>query len=245
MRLHTRSENEGLAMADQKTSVLVVDDDAHMLNLMQSILEFEGYRVFRASDGKAALDIFGQKTPDLVLLDVMMPGMDGYLVCRRIREFSQVPIVMVTARSNDEEKIEGLDRGADDYVTKPFSSPELAARVRAVLRRSKLWDERPEPAYHSHDLVIDFAQHRVSLAGEEVYLTATEYRLLCYLACNAGRMLTPDQILEAVWGEEYVGEHHLLRVNITRLRQKLGDDPKEPRFIATRVNIGYMFLKPG
>jgi DNA-binding response OmpR family regulator len=168
MRLHTRSENEGLAMADQKTSVLVVDDDAHILNLMQSILEFEGYRVFRASDGKAALDIFGQKTPDLVLLDVMMPGMDGYLVCRRIREFSQVPIVMVTARSNDEEKIEGLDRGADDYVTKPFSSPELAARVRAVLRRSKLWDERPEPAYHSHDLVIDFAQHRVSLAGEEV-----------------------------------------------------------------------------
>jgi DNA-binding response OmpR family regulator len=231
-------------MPSKKASVLVVDDDARMLRMMARVLELEGYRVLTASSGGAALDLFDEEDPDLLLLDVMMPGMDGYGVCRRIREFSQTPIIMVTAKDSDEEKVEGLDAGADDYVVKPFSSRELAARVRAVLRRTKLWDERPEPSFQSHDLVVDFARHRVTLDGQEVNLTATEYRLLSYLVHNAGRLVTPDQILEAVWGEEYVGEHHLLRVNVGRLRQKLMDDSREPRFIATKINIGYMFLKP-
>jgi len=173
-----------------------------------------------------------------------MPDMDGYAVCEHIREFSQVPIIMVTARGNEEEKVKGLDAGADDYLTKPFASKELAARVRAVLRRSSFWADRTEPAFSSHDLVIDFTGHRAFLNGTELTLTATEYRLLSYLARNAGRVLTPDQVLKEVWGEDYLGEYHLLRVNIARLRLKLADDAREPRFIATRTGIGYMFLKP-
>ena len=227
----------------RKASLLVVDDDIRMLRLMTRILELEGYRVLTAGDGEAALDVFNEETPDLVLLDVMMPGLDGYTVCQRIREFSQIPIIMVTVKGNDEEKVKGLDAGADDYVTKPFSSKELVARVRAVLRRTKLWDERPEPVFHYNDLVIDFAHHRVSLAEKEVDLTATEYRLLSYLARNTGRVLTPAQILETVWGKDYIGEHHLLRVNIARLRRSLEDDAKAPRFIATKIGIGYMFLR--
>jgi len=230
-------------MPPRKASVLVVDDDVRVLRMMQRILELEGYRVLRASNGEAALDVFDEETPDLVLLDIMMPGMDGYSVCQRIHEFSQVPIIMVTAKGNDEDKVKGLDAGADDYVSKPFSANELAARARAVLRRTTLWDERPEPAFCSGNLVIDFARHRVTANNEEVNLTATEYRLLSYLARNAGRVVTPDQILEKVWGMDYIGETHLLQVNITRLRQKLKDDAKNPKYILTRPGIGYMMPK--
>ncbi len=229
-------------MPPRKTSILVVDDDVRMLRMMQRTLELEGYRVLTAASGQAALDVFDEETADLMILDIVMPGIDGYTVCQRVREFSQMPIIIVTAKDSDEEKIAGLDAGADDYVTKPFSARELVARVRAVLRRTTLWDERPEPAFHSHDLIVDFARHRVTLGGQEVNLTAIEHRLLSHLVRNAGRVVTHDQILEAVWGEEYVGEHHLLRVNVGRLRQKLGDDSKEPRFIATKIGIGFMFL---
>jgi len=230
-------------MPSKKTSVLVVDDDVHIVRMMQRILDLEGYRVLRVGDGEAALDMFLEESPDLVLLDIMIPAMDGYAVCEHIREFSQVPIIMITARGNEQEKVRGLDAGADDYLTKPFSSKELAARVRAVLRRSALWVEHHEPTFSSHDLTIDFTWHRVVLGDRELDLTATEYRLLSYLARNARRVLTPDQILKEVWGEDYLGEHHLLRVNMARLRLKLADDPKEPRFIATKIGIGYMFVK--
>jgi len=230
-------------MPSKKAAVLVVDDDVRMLRMMQRILELEGYRVLTAAGGEAALNVFDEETPDLVLLDIMMPGMDGYMVCQRIREFCQIPIIMVTAKGNDEEKVKALDTGADDYVTKPFSSSELAARARAVLRRSKLWDERPAPAFRSADLVVDFARHMVTVGDKEVNLTATEYRMLSYLARNAGRVVTPDQILEKVWGEEYIGEHHLLQVNMARLRQKMGDDAKNLRYILTKPGIGYMMTK--
>jgi DNA-binding response OmpR family regulator len=146
---------------------------------------------------------------------------------------------MVTAMTNPREKVEGLDAGADDYVTKPFSPRELVARVRAVLRRASLWEKRSEPLSRFGDLEIDFARHRVTLGAQAVNLTATEYALLSYLARNAGRVLTPDQILEKVWGEDYVGESHLLQVNVTRLRQKIKDDAREPRYIFTRPGIGY------
>lgn len=223
----------------KQTTLLVVDDDARVLGLMNRLLEQEGYRVIKASNGQEALDMFDQEMPDLILLDVTMPVMDGYTVCRRIREFSQTPIIMVTARGRDDEKIQGLDAGADDYVTKPFSPKELAARVRAALRRTKLWEEHPEPSFHSDNLVIDFFRHKVTIEQEEIELTATEYRILSYLARNAGRVITPDQLLENVWGEEYVGESHLLQVNIARLRSKLGDDARNPRYIVTRQGIGY------
>jgi len=226
-------------MTVKKETVLVVDDDIYILRLMQRILEAEGCRVLTAGDGKTALGVFKDETPDVVLLDVMMPGMDGYTVCQRIREFSQVPVIMVTVKSSPREKVEGLDAGADDYVTKPFAPRELVARVRAVLRRAGLWEERSKPLSRFGDLEIDFARHRVTLGVREVNPTATEYALLSCLARNAGRVLTPDQILEKVWGEGYVGKSHLLQVNITRLRKKLGDDAQKPRYIFTRPGIGY------
>ena len=231
-------------MPSRKTSVLVVDDDVRILRMVQRILEMEGYLVFRAINGEAALNILDEGIPGVVLLDIMMPDIDGYTVCRRIREFSPVPIIMLTAKDSDEEKVQGLDAGADDYVTKPFSASELTARVRAVLRRSKLWDKCTEPELRCHDLIVDFAGHKVTLNGGEVNLTATEYRLLSYLARNAGRVVTPDQVVTEVWGEEYLGETHLLQVNMARLRQKLGDGARNSRYIQTRPGIGYMMVKP-
>ncbi len=230
-------------MASRKASVLVVDDDVRMLRVMQRILEVEGHRVLKASNGEVALDMFDEEIPDVVLLDIMMPGMDGYAVCRRIREFSRIPIIMVTVKGSDIEKIEGLDAGADDYVTKPFSPKELVARIRAALRRTILWDEHPEPVLRCDGLVVDFARHRVTLHGREVNLTATEYRVLSYLARNADRVITPDQILQKVWGEEYHGEVNLLQVNMARLRRKLKDSAKQPRYILTKHGIGYTMMK--
>jgi len=230
-------------MSLRKGLVLVVDDDRHILRMMHIILETEGYQVLTAADGKTALETFDTQSPELVLLDVKMPGIDGYTVCRQIRAFSQVPIIMITAKAEVEEKANGLDAGADDYITKPFSVQELTARIKAVLRRTRSLDEGSEPVFHSGDLVIDFAQHTVLLGGREIVLSATEHRLLYYLARHAGQVITPDQILEMVWGEQHIGEHHTLRVNIARLRQKLGDDPKKPKFIATRVGMGYEFPK--
>ena len=230
-------------MPSRKASVLVVDDDVRILRMIRRILELEGYRVLTASNGEAALNVFCEENPDLILLDIMLPRVDGYAMCRSIREFSQIPIIMVTAKVNEEETVQGLEAGADDYVTKPFSSTELVARVRAVLRRSRGWSERPEPAFHYNNIVVDFARHSVTLDNQEINLTATEYRLLSYLARNAGRVVTPDQILENVWSEEYLGETHLLQVNMARLRQKLKDDTRDPRYILTKPGIGYTMVK--
>jgi len=230
-------------VSSKKISILVVDDDVRMLRMMQRMLELEGYRVLRASDGESAINIFDEETPYLVILDIMMPDVNGYTVCQRIREFSQVPIIMVTAKSGDSEKVEGLEAGADDYITKPFSSSELVARVKAALRRAALTYERTESVYSSQKLIIDFARHRVILNGNDLELTATEYKLLSYLAQNAGRVITPEQILKKVWGESYLGSLHLVQVNVARLRKKLGDNARNSRHILTRPGIGYMMIK--
>jgi DNA-binding response OmpR family regulator len=222
---------------------MVVDDDIRMLRMMKRMLELEGFQAVMANGGDPALRIFEKETPDLVLLDIMMPDMDGYSVCQRIREFSQVPIIMVTARDQDNEKVEGLDKGADDYVTKPFSASELAARVRAVLRRARGQNRPRESSFQYKDMVVDFTAHRVMVKDRELKLTSTEYRLLAYLSLNAGRVITPDQLLDKVWGEEYVGAPHLLQVNIARLRKKLGDSARNPEYIATRPGIGYIISK--
>lgn len=232
-----------LTMPLRKTSVLAVDDDVRMLHLMQRILELEGYRVLIASSAETTFNLFDEESPDLVLLDIMLPDADGYFVCQRIREFSRVPIIMVTAKDSPDEKIQGLNSGADDYVTKPFSSKELVARVKAVLRRAKFEDEYPGPTFYSGDLVVDFSRHRVTLSGQEVALTATEYRLLSYLTYNAGQVITSDQAIERVWGDAYIGDTHLLQVNIARLRKKLGDEAKNPKYIQTKPGIGYMIKK--
>jgi DNA-binding response OmpR family regulator len=206
-------------------------------------LEFEGYEVLPASDGQQALAEIESHAPDLVLLDVMMPKMDGFTVCHRVREFSSVPIIIVTARGQDQDKVRGLDLGADDYLTKPFSVDELLARVRAVLRRSQITSREGAQGLQATavtgDLAIDYSQHLVTLAGKEVTLTPTEYAIIAYLAQNMGRIVTQDLLLEHVWGMEYLGESHMLQVNINRLRRKIETDPSQPRYILTKVGVGY------
>lgn len=230
-------------MTVAKPAVLVVDDDPRMLTLMQRVLGLEGFKTIPAANGEDALKAFESEQIDMVLLDIMMPGMDGYEVLRRIREFSQLPVVMVTAKDKEDDLVQGLDVGADDYITKPVSVRELAARVKAVFRRTSMREEHVEPIFHLGDLTVDFVAQRVTKQGRELNLTATELKLISYMAKNAGRLVTPDQILEKVWGKEYAGETHLLQVNIARLRIKLEDDPKNPRYIVTRSAIGYMMMK--
>ena len=227
-------------MSSKTTLVLIVDDDIRMLRMMKRMLELEGFQTITANSGEAALKVFEKETPDLVLLDIMMPDMNGYNVCQHLREFSDVPIIMVTAMGDDKQKVEGLDIGADDYVTKPFSASELAARVRAILRRVGSKERQSKSIFQYKDLIIDYSSNRVSLKDDELILTSTEYRLLSYISQNAGRVVTPDQLLNKVWGEAYLGTPHLLQVNIARLRKKLGDDAKNPSYILTRPGIGYI-----
>ena len=231
-------------MSSKKTLILVVDDDIRMLRMMKRMLELENFQTITANNGESALIVFEKENPDLVLLDIMMPDMNGYTVCQHIREFSEVPIIMVTAMGDDKQKVEGLDIGADDYVTKPFSASELAARVRAILRRSGSQERQANSLFRYKDLVIDYASNRVSMQDQELILTSTEYRLLSYISKNAGRVVTPDQLLSKVWGETYLGAPHLLQVNIARLRKKLGDDARNPIYILTRPGIGYIMSKP-
>jgi DNA-binding response OmpR family regulator len=237
-------------MPAKKITILTADDDPQLLRLVTRNLQLEGYDVLAVSDGQQALTRIEQEVPDLVLLDVMMPKMDGFTVCHRVREFSTVPIIIVTARGQDQDKVRGLDLGADDYLTKPFSVDELLARVRAVLRRTQFTAKDNSEGMHTMamigDLEIDYSQHLVKMAGREVTLTPTEYRILAYLAQNAGRVLTQDLLLEHVWGGEYLGESHMLQVNINRLRRKLEVDPTHPRYILTKVGVGYyLAAQPG
>jgi len=234
-------------MSARKVRIVTADDDPQLLRLIARNLEFEGYVVETASDGALALEEVERSAPDLVLLDVMMPKMDGFTVCQRVREFSAVPIIIITARGQDQDKVKGLDLGADDYLTKPFSVEELLARVRAVLRRAQLRSDETQiqgTMVAIGDLSIDYAQHLVTRSGQEVTLTPTEYRLLAYLAQNVGRVLTQDLLLEHVWGIDYVGESHMLQVNMNRLRRKLEDDPAHPHYLKTKVGIGYQLVAP-
>lgn len=232
-------------MSAKKPLVVVADDDPQLLRLVARNLELEDFDVVAVSDGQQALDRIEEKMPELVVLDVMMPKLDGFSVLERVREFSAVPVIIVTARGQDQDKVRGLDLGADDYLTKPFSVDELLARVRAVLRRSQMNANQNALGLRSTltigSLTIDFAQHRVSVDGREVDLTPVEYRLLAYLAQNAGRVVTQDLLLEHVWGDEYVGESHLLQVNVNRLRRKIEQDPARPRYLLTKTGIGYLF----
>ncbi|HET9918715.1 MAG TPA: response regulator transcription factor [Ktedonobacteraceae bacterium] len=230
-------------MPAKKTTILTADDDPQLLRLISRNLQFEGYDVIAVSDGQQALEHIESQVPDVVLLDVMMPKMDGFTVCQRVREFSTVPIIIVTARGHDQDKIRGLDLGADDYLTKPFSVEELLARVRAVLRRAQFGsnDQARQllKTVTIGELIIDYTQHLVTMAGKEVPLTPIEYRILAYLAQNAGRVVTQDMLLEHVWGAEYMGESHMLQVNVNRLRRKLEPDASHPRYLLTKVGVGY------
>jgi DNA-binding response OmpR family regulator len=231
-------------MSREKT-ILVVDDQPSLVRLVRDNLESRDFKVTSANDGTKALDIVENERPDLVVLDVMMPGMDGYEVCRRIREFSTVPIIMLTARNDQESLIQGFEMGADDYITKPFHANELLARVEAVLRRSEYQDvNKYSPSFSCGDISIDFVRHEVTKAGKEVPLTPTEYRLLYYLATNSGRVMLHSDLLTKVWGPEYSGATDYLRVYIRHLRSKLDTKDGEPVYVLTVPGVGYVLKCP-
>lgn len=223
-------------------TILIVDDEPRIRDFVRMNLELEHYHVEEASNGLEALEKLRDTLPDLIVLDVSMPEMDGFEALRHIREVSTVPVIMLTVRQSEADKIRGLDLGADDYLAKPFSPPELLSRIRALLRRSLMAPPtRKTRIVVDSDLTIDFSRHEVIARGEKVVLRPTEYRLLYHLVSNAGRLLTHETLLSKVWGYEYRDESHYLRLYITYLRQKLEKDPAHPKYILTERGLGYRF----
>lgn len=220
--------------------ILIVDDEPLYIRLLKVNLEPEGYQIVAASNGEEALDIISQDMPDLIILDVMMPKLDGITTCIRIRQFSNVPIILLTAMGEEQDRVRGLNIGADDYVVKPFSATELVARVRAVLRRTqdKTGAEKANIFVHGN-LKIDIAKAEVWKGEHQVYLSATEYKLLIHFAHNLGKVLSAEDLLTATWGAGYKEEKEILWVSIARLRQKLEDNPHNPEHIVTRTGLGY------
>lgn len=220
--------------------ILIVDDDPAIIKFVSANLKAEDYETLAAMNGTEALEFVESELPDLVILDIMMPEVDGVEVCRRIREWSQIPIIMLSARGGEQDKVRCLDLGADDYIAKPFGVEELLARVRAVLRRAEAVGATPaQPSFHHDNLDINFAQRRVTIAGQEVKLTPTEFRLLQELAVNSGKVLTHIQLLNKVWGLEYREEKDYLHVFVQRLRSKIESEPAKPRYIVTVPGVGY------
>ncbi|MCC7370253.1 MAG: response regulator transcription factor [Chloroflexi bacterium] len=223
------------------TRILVVDDEANLVELVQGYLEREGYEVYTASDGVAALSLAREAQPDLVVLDLMLPGLDGLEVCRRIRQFSDAYIVMLTARAEEVDKVVGLSVGADDYLTKPFSPRELVARVQAMLRRPRTGaaaEPPPPEPFQFGELTIDPARHLVCKRGEPVTLTARELAILTILAAHPGHVFTRGQLLDRVWGSAFYDDH-VVDVHVGNLRRKLEDDPQRPRWVQTVRGVGY------
>jgi DNA-binding response OmpR family regulator len=221
--------------------ILIVDDEPRYVRLMEANLISDNYDVLKAYNGQQALEIVEDQKPDLVLLDVMMPVLDGFTTCERIRKFSTVPIIVVTVKGEEKDRVRGLDLGADDYIVKPFSATELLARVRAVLRRAAKPSPTAAPSiFHHGEMDIDLAKAEVFLNGKMVYLSATEYRILLQLAQNIGTVIPSEQMLRDVWGVEYQKDKEILWVSISRLRQKLEKDQNKPIHIVTRSGVGYI-----
>ena len=226
-------------------TILVVEDEQRLRDLVRGYLEIEGFTVLAAADGLTGLDLARQHAPDLVVLDLMLPGLDGLEVCRQLRTFSDAYVIMLTAKAEEIDRVVGLEIGADDYLTKPFSPRELIARVRAMLRRPRrsgtvtLRDVPPPQRFG--ELMIDHGRHEVMLGGAVVPLTTLEFALLTTLAAHPGRVFTRDQLLELVWGADYFGDDHVVDVHIANLRKKLGDDPAAPVYIETVRGAGYRF----
>jgi two-component system KDP operon response regulator KdpE len=228
---------------ESKKRILVVDDEQHITMVMRSGLTKHGYDVRVAAEGEAALELFQLWTPDLVITDLSMPNMDGLEVCRRLRAVSTVPIIVLSVKGDEAVKIDALDAGADDYVTKPFAMGEFLARVRAALRRSPE-DREQDTVLEEADFRVDLQTREVRVCGKEIHLTPKEFDLLVYLLRNAGRVLTHRTVLSAVWGGNYVEQAEYLRVFVGRLRKKTEKDPARPRYILTEPWVGYRFL-PG
>jgi two-component system KDP operon response regulator KdpE len=225
----------------QAPAILIVDDEPQIRRFLRIALTANGYRVLEAGRGREGLELVATRAPDLVVLDLGLPDMDGEQVLQELRQWSRVPVIILSVRSDEGQKVRLLDAGADDYVTKPFGVQELVARVRVALRNRA--DREQTPArYEGGGLVVDFARRAVTLKGEPVHLSRKEYAILTLLASFPDRVVTQRQILEAVWGPHHTEDTHYLRVFVGRLRQKLGDDATNPRFIATEPGIGYRFL---
>ncbi len=217
--------------------ILVVDDEAAIQRFLRTALDTGEFALHQAENGHAALAATAATRPDIILLDLGLPDMDGVEVIRRIREWSPVPIIVLSVREREDDKVQALDAGADDYLTKPFGVGELLARIRVALRRSL--QQTPEPVFKVEGLEVDLVRRRVLAAGEEVQLTPTEYDLLRLLVSHAGKVLTHGQILRQIWGVAYVEQPHVLRVNISNLRHKIEKDPSRPRYIVTEPGVGY------
>ena len=229
-------------METRQEKILIGDDEEHIIELVELYLGKEGYKVAHALDGDAALELFNSEKPDLLVLDIMIPGKDGLDVLREIRKTSQVPVIMLTARESEVDKVVGLELGADDYLTKPFSPRELVARVKAVLRRSKPPAEESEEVLEREGITIDPRKRRVDVVGlDGVELTAKEFDLLFVLASNPGIVLSRERLMEKVWGYEYIGDTRTVDVYIRHLREKLADNAENPRFIETVRGVGYRF----
>lgn len=224
--------------------ILVVDDETRMINFIRMNLELEGHQVLEAHSGLEALDVIRTSLPDLVLLDVMMPEMDGFETLRMLREFSSIPVIMLTAKGEENDKVYGLELGADDYVTKPFGPRELSSRIKAVLRRAEMPSTSPDQAILRIDdrLSIDFNRREVIVNNEHIKLRPTEYRLLYHLVENAGWTVPHDQLLAKVWGYEYRDEAHYVRLYVNYLREKIEEDPSHPKYILTERGVGYRFV---
>ena len=224
--------------------ILVVDDEPRMIGFIRMNLELEGHQVIEAHSGLEALDMVRTQLPDLVLLDVMMPELDGFETLRMLREFSSIPVIMLTAKGEENDKVYGLELGADDYITKPFGPRELSSRIKAVLRRADMPTSSPESAILRIDnrLSVDFNQREVIVNGERIKLRPTEYRLLYHLIENAGWTVPHDQLLAKVWGYEYRDEAHYVRLYVNYLREKIEEDPSNPRYILTERGVGYRFV---
>lgn len=227
-----------------QAKLLIIDDDTTLLLLLRQSLEKAGYTIMTATHGLAGLQQMYEHRPDLIILDVMMPRMDGWETVSRIREMSQVPVIMLTAKDSEADKIRGFAAGVDDYVTKPFSFAELTARVGAVLHRTRQTvPARPSHLYKVGDVTIDLEERRVTKRGETVSLTPTEYKLMAVLVENAGRVLSREQLLSQVWGDAYLGDTDYIKRYVWYLRQKLEDDPSNPEYVLTDRGFGYSFRK--
>jgi two-component system, OmpR family, KDP operon response regulator KdpE len=221
----------------QIVKILIVDDESAIRRLLKASLKSQGYAVVEASGGREGIEQTAMSHPDLIILDLGLPDLDGLKVLKSIREWSKVPIIILTVRDSEIDKVSLLDSGANDYITKPFSVPELLARVRAALRLSQSADN--EAVYKNGPLEIDFAAHIVKLSGAEIRLTDTEYRLLSLMAKNTGRLLTQRQLLKEIWGIAAIEHNHYLRIYIAQLRHKLEKDPSRPKLIITEPGVGY------
>jgi two-component system, OmpR family, KDP operon response regulator KdpE len=226
-----------------KPKILIADDEPKILMFIRANLAARGYEVHVAQDGVEAVDLAARVIPDVIVLDVNMPRMDGVEACRRIREWSNVPIIMLSVRGDEIDKVKALDEGADDYVTKPFGIEELLARIRVSLRRSKAATTSC-PSFKAGGLEVDFSNRMVRRHGEAVKLTPTEYELLAYLVSNRGKVVSHRQILHSVWGPEYGEESEYVRVFIRQLRSKIEEDPSNPQLVRTETRIGYRFVPP-